>query len=181
MAPRQDFMFCTIPSYSAASREIKSTALIRLLNGNASYVVRHFSAPSTMRDLDITTKGPNPSINGTFAQLRKKLLEFEQKGINLGWRAIGVRRMPRSNHFRGTFILETPTTYWPWSFTFDHPHGSINQHVNLLNFDPSWSAAKPYACQICYNSDHHTMECSLNELKIGGIPIISYSTKQFLQ
>src|ERR1700679_507160 len=129
MAPRQDFMFCTIPSYSAASREIKSTALIRLLNGNASYVVRHFSAPSTMRDLDITVKGPNPSINGTFAQLWKKLLEFESKGINLGWRVVGVRRIPRSIRFRGTFVLDGLDEYWPWTHAYDHPHGSINPSV----------------------------------------------------
>ena len=39
MAPRQDFMICTVPSDSPAEKEILNTTLIRLLEGNATYVV----------------------------------------------------------------------------------------------------------------------------------------------
>src|SRR5258706_9243493 len=28
-------------------------------------------------------------------------------------------------------------------------------------------------CQICYNSDHHLIECPLPHVKIGGVPLVS--------
>ena len=46
MEPRQDWMLCTIPDCLGPRAEILTAALIRLLNGNASYVVRHFGPPS---------------------------------------------------------------------------------------------------------------------------------------
>ena len=106
MAPRQDFMLCTVPSDSPAEKEILDTALIRLLEGNATYVVQHFGPLGKMRDLDISIKGAGPgaTIDGTFSMIRKQLIDYERKGVQLGWRAIGVRRIPQSVRFRGTFL-----------------------------------------------------------------------------
>src|SRR5258706_16241980 len=53
------------------------------------------------------------------------------------------------------------------------PMGSTPESIPLLNFDPAWKAHKPYTCQICYNSDHHLIECPLPHVKIGGIPLVS--------
>src|ERR1700679_31455 len=86
MAPCQDFMLCTVPSNSPAEKEILDTVLIRLLEGNATYVVRHFGPLGKMRDLDISIKGAGPgaSVEGTFSSIRKQLIDYERKGVKLG-------------------------------------------------------------------------------------------------
>lgn len=54
MLPRQDWMMCTIPDVDRPRAEILTTALMRLSDGNASYIVRHFGAVSRTRDLTFT-------------------------------------------------------------------------------------------------------------------------------
>ena len=176
MAPRQDWMLCTIPDVSGPRAEILTTSLMRLSEGNASYVVRHLSALSCVRDLIVTIRGANTDANGVYAQLRKRLLEFESRGVHLGWRVLGVRRTDTPSQYRISFILDSPSVFWPWTFSFDHAHGSINPSSPLLNFDPPWLARKPYACQACYSSIHTTGECPLPRIRLGGISIVGHSS-----
>ena len=173
MDPRQDWMLCTIPDVTGPRAEILLTALMRLSDGNASYIVRHFSSISRNRDLIIVIKGSRDDPNSVYNQLRKRLLEFEAKGVRLGWRVIGVWRTSVLGQYRASFLLDSPSVFWPWLFKFDHAHGSINPSSPLLNFEPPWIARKPYACQACYASDHSTNKCLLQSVRLGGVPIMS--------
>ena len=56
LLPRQDWMLCTIPDVLGPRAEILTTALMRLSDGNASYIVRHFGAVSRTHDLTFTVK-----------------------------------------------------------------------------------------------------------------------------
>ena len=75
--------------------------------------------------------------------------------------------------YRATFYLKDVDEYWPWFHDWSHPHGSVPVTVPILNFDPAWKARKAYACQLCYSSDHHLLECPLPHVKIGGVPLVS--------
>ena len=176
MVPRQDWMLCTIPDVDGPRAEILTTAIMRLSEGNASYIVRHLSALSCVRDLVFSIKGSNTDANGVYAQIRKKLIDFESRGVHLGWRVLGVRRTNAPSEYRGSFILDSPSVFWPWTFSFDHAHGSINPSSPLLNFDPPWFARKPYACQSCYSSVHATYECPLVHVKMGGVSLVSHTS-----
>jgi len=176
--PRQDWMLCTIPSSDGMTpdgkaAEILSAGLIRITEGNALYVVWHLTPPSVVRDLEFTVPSTGATNDGIFAQLKKRQLEFEADGVALGWRVLGVRRANAPNKFRGTFLLEKPTSYWPWTYGWKHPMGSIPAATPLLNFDPTWPARKPYTCAICYSSDHAVYECLLPNMRIGGVAIVS--------
>jgi len=173
MSPRQDWMLCTVPSGSKGETEAQTFDLIRLADTNAVYVIRRFAPMGRARDLEWVVKGSIADDNSIFLQLRKRLLEFETNDVRLGWRVLGVRRGGATSKFRGTFTLESEDVYWPWSLEFDHKHGSVPDASPLLNFEPSWSARRPYACQACYSSDHFTAECPLPFMKLGGLSIIS--------
>ena len=108
-----------------------------------------------------------------FGKLKSRCQEFEKSGVHLGWRVAGVRAANAPAKYRATFYLDSPSEYWPWSQDWSHPHGSIPEMIPLLNFDPIWKARKPYTCQICYNSDHHTTECPLPHVRVGGVPLVS--------
>ena len=181
MDPRQDWMFCTIPDVSGPRSEILTTSLMRLSEGNASYIVRHFAPISTVRDLVFTIRGSRDDANSVYNQLRKRLLEFESCGVNLGWRVLGVRKTAVPSQYRGTFILDSADVFWPWSFSFDHNHGSVNPPSPLLNFDPPWYARKPYACQVCYSSSHPTYKCALQFVRLGGVQIVSHSSMEAMK
>ena len=131
---------------------------------------------SCVRDLVFSIKGSNTDANGVYAQIRKKLIDFESRGVHLGWRVLGVRRTNTPSEYRGSFILDSPSVFWPWTFSFDHAHGSINPSSPLLNFDPPWFARKPYACQSCYSSVHATYECPLVHVKLGGVSVVSHTS-----
>ena len=174
--PRHDWMLCSIPHVPKEGDptfEILSAALIRLSDGNASYVVRHIAPLSTLRDLDIHVKGSIADPSSVYNQLRKKQLEYESSGAFLGWRVIGVRPGKAVSRYRASFLLDSNRVSWPWTHSWNHPHGSIPPSHNLLDFMPAWSATKPYACQSCYNSDHFTMECPLAHIRLGGTLIVS--------
>ena len=177
MDPRQDWMMCTIPSVEGLASEILNTALMRLASGNASYVVRHFGPITRYRDLEISIKGSSHTGDAVYDMLRKRVLHFESRGVSLGWRVLGVRRAGAPSKYRASFLLDSPSTYWPWSHQFGHPHGAIPTASPLLNFEPVWEARKPYACQLCYNSDHFKEKCPLSFIRIGGINVISFSSK----
>ena len=177
MDPRQDWMMCTIPSVEGPAGEILNTAIMRLANGNATYVVRHFGPITRSRDLDISIKGSSHTGDAVYDMLRKRVLHFESRGISLGWRVLGVRRAGAPSKYRASFLLDSPSTYWPWSHQFGHPHGAIPAASPLLNFEPAWEARKPYACQLCYNSDHFKEKCPLSFIRIGGVNVISFSSK----
>ena len=173
--PRHDWMLCSIPSVPKEgdpSYELLSAALIRLSEGNASYVVRHIMPISTVRELDVHIKGSIADPNSVYHQLKKKQLEYESKGAFLGWRIIGVRSGKGVTRYQATFLLDSNRVSWPWSHDWNHPHGSLPPSHNLLDFMPSWSAIKPYACQGCYNADHYTSECALAHIRLGGVPVI---------
>ena len=174
MDPRQDWMWCTIPDVSGPRKEILTTALMRLSDGNASYIVWHFGQPSLTRDLTFNVKGQSGDADAVYAQLRKCLLEFEARGIFLGWRVLGVRRSNAPFQFRATFLLDRPSVAWPWQMLHGHVHGSVNPQLPLLNFDPPWQAKKPYACQACYSSIHPSHECPLVSIRLGGVAIVSH-------
>ena len=91
-----------------------------------------------------------------------------------------MRRGGATSKFRGTFTLEFEDVYWPWLMEFDHKHGSVPDASPLLNFEPSWSAKRPYACQGCYSSDHFTAECPLPFMKLGGLSIISVPARSLV-
>ena len=177
MDPRQDWMMCTIPSVEGLANEILSTALMRLASGNATYVVRHFGPITRSRDLDISIKGSSHTGDAVYDMLRKRILHFESQGVSLGWRVLGVRRAGAPSKYRASFLLDSPSVYWPWSHHFGHPHGAIPAASPLLNFEPAWEARKPYACQLCYNSDHFKEKCPLSFIRIGGVNVISFSSK----
>ena len=172
LRPRMDWMLATIPALTDVTKEILSTSIIRLQDSNAIFVIRHFNVPAKIRDLEITVANTiiDPSV--LFGKLKSKCLEFEKSGVHLGWRVAGVRAANAPAKYRATFYLDSPDEYWPWSQNWSHPHGSIPEMIPLLNFDPVWKARKPYACQICYNSDHHTTECPLPHVKIGGVALV---------
>ena len=174
MDPRQDWMLCTILDVTGPRAEILSTALMRLSDSNASYIVRHFSSISRIRSLIIIIKGSRDNPASVYNQLRKRLLEFEAKGIRLGWRVLGIRKTSVIGQYRASFLMDSPSVFWPWSFKFDHAHGSINPSSPLLNFEPPWVARKPYTCQACYASDHSTNECPLQSVHLSGVPIVSH-------
>ena len=168
-------MLCSIPTIpveGTPAYELLLAALIRLSEGNASYVIWHITPLSTVRELDVHIKGSIADPNSVFHQLKKKQLEYESKGAFLGWRVIGVRSGKGVTRYRATFLLDTNRVSWPWTHTWNHPHSSLPSAHNLLDFMPSWSVIKPYACQGCYNSDHYTEECALAHIRLGGVPVI---------
>ena len=177
MEPRQDWMLCTIPDCLGPRAEILSAALLRLLDGNASYIVRHFGPPQHIRELEITVKGSNADAGQIFNQLKKKQLSFESSGVSLGWRVSGIRKTEVVSKYRGTFILDSPSTFWSWAIHFNHAHGSIPPTTPFLDFEPGWVAKKPYACQLCYCSDHSSLECPLPHIRIGGVSLVSHSSR----
>ena len=174
MDPRQDWMWCTIPDISSPQKEILTTALMRLSDGNASYIICHFSQPSLTRDLTFNVKGQSGDANAVYTQLRKHLLEFEARGIFLGWRVLGVRRSNAPFQFCASFLLDCPTVAWPWQMQHGHVHSSVNPQLPLLNFDLPWQAKKPYACQACYSSIHPSHKCPLVSIRLGGVAIVSH-------
>ena len=173
MHPRMDWMLATIPELTDLSREILDTDLIRLHDGNASYVVRHFYEPAKVRDLEITLANTIVEPGSLYAKLKKKCQEFEKAGTFVGWRVAGVRPSNAATKYRATFFLKEVDGNWPWFYDWSHPHGSVPATIPLLNFNPIWKARKPYACQLCYSSDHHLLECPLPHVKIGGVPLVS--------
>jgi hypothetical protein len=175
--PCQDWMLCSIPSPPGPTDkayEILSTALICLSDGNASFVVRHIAPASTIRDLDITIRGSTVDASAVFQQVKKKQLEFESSGVFIRWRIMGVRPSNAVSKYRATFLLDSSATFWPWSHSWQHLHASIPPSHNLLDFPPTWSTWKGYACQSCHNSDHFTMECPLAHIRVGGTPLVSH-------
>ena len=173
--PCHDWMLCSIPSVPKEgdpSFELLSAALIHMSDSNASYVIRHITPISTVWELDVHIKGSIANPNSVFHQLKKKQLEYESKGAFLGWQVIGIRSGKGITRYRATFLLDSNRVSWPWSHDWNHPHSSLPPSHNLLDFMPSWSAIKPYACQGCYNSDHYTAECALAHIRLGGVPII---------
>jgi len=173
MDPRQDWMLCTVPSGSEGEKDALKYDLIRLAEGNAVYVIRRFALAGRARDLEWVVKGSLVDDNTIYNQMRKRLLDFEMGDTKLGWRVLGVRKAGATSKFRGTFILDSVSTYWPWTMTWGHKHGSVPESSPLLNFEPTWSARRPYACQCCYSSDHFTEECPLPFMKIGGNSLVS--------
>ena len=173
MRPRMDWMMATVPELTELSKEILDTDLIRLHDGNASYVVRHFWEPAKVRDLEITIANTIAEPGSLYAKLKKKCQEFEKSETFVGWRVAGVRPTNAATKYRATFFLKKIDGNWPWFYDWSHPHGSVPATIPLLNFDPIWKARKPYACQLCYSSDHHLLECPLPHVKIGGVPLVS--------
>ena len=173
MRPHMDWMMATIPELTELSKEILDTDLIRLHEGNASYVIRHFNEPSKVRDLEITIANTIAEPGSLYAKLKKRCQEFEKAGTFVGWRVAGVRPSNAAAKYRATFFLKETDGNWPWFYDWSHPHGSVPATIPLLNFNPVWKARKPYACQLCYSSDHHLLECPLPHVKIGGVPLVS--------
>ena len=85
----------------------------------------------------------------------------------------GVQSANAAAKYRATFFLMDVDEYWPWFHDWSHPHGSVPVMIPILNFDPAWKARKAYACQLCYSSDHHLLECPLPHVKISGVPLVS--------
>ena len=173
MDPRQDWMLCTVPSNSDGEKEALKYDLVRLSEGNAVYVIRRFAPAGRARDLEWVVKGSLADDNTIYTQMRKRLLDFEMGDTRLGWRVLGVRKAGATSKFRGTFILDSTTVYWPWSMDWGHKHGSVPDSSPLLNFEPTWSARRPYACQCCYSTNHFTEECPLPFMKVGGNSLVS--------
>ena len=173
MRPRMDWMMATLPELTDLSKEILDTDMIRLHEGNASYVIRHFYEPAKVRDLEITIANTITEPGTLYAKLKKRCLEFEKSGTFVGWRVAGVRPSNAATKYRATFFLKDIDGNWPWFYDWSHPHGSVPATIPLLNLDPVWKARKPYACQLCYSSDHHLLECPLPHVKIGGVPLVS--------
>jgi len=180
MDPRQDWMLCTVPSGSEGEKDALKYDLVRLSEGNAVYVIRRFASAGRARDLEWVVKGSLADDNTIYNQMRKRLLDFEMGDTRLGWRVLGVRKAGATSKFRGTFILDSVSTYWPWSMTWGHKHGSVPDSSPLLNFEPTWSARRPYACQCCYSSDHFTEECPLPFMKIGGNSLVSQPARSLV-
>ena len=173
MRPRMDWMMATVTELTDLSKEILDTDLIRLHEGNASYVIRHFTEPAKVRDLEITIANTIAEPGSLYAKLKKKFQEFEKASTFVGWRVAGVRPSNAATKYRATFFVKNVDAYWPWFYDWSHPHGSVPVTIPLLNFDPVWKARKPYACQLCYSSDHHLLECPFPHIKIGGVPLVS--------
>jgi len=173
MDPRQDWMLCTVPSNSDGEKEALKYDLIRLSEGNTVYVIRKFAPAGRARDLEWVVKGSLADDNSIYTQMRKRLLDFEMDETRLGWRVLGVRKAGATSKFRGTFILDSASVYWPWSMDWGHKHGSVPDSSPLLNFEPTWSARRPYVCQCCYSTDHFTEECPLPFMKVGGNSLVS--------
>ena len=132
-----------------------------------------FHYPSLVRDLEITIANTITDPGSIFAKMKKRCQEFEKAGTPLGWRVAGVRSANAAAKYRATFYLNDVDEYWLWFHDWSHPHGSVPVTVPILNFDPTWKARKAYACQLCYSSDHHLLECPLPHVKIGGVPLVS--------
>ena len=66
-----DWMLATVPELTDLSKEILSTDLIRLHEGNASYVIRHFTTPSLVRNLEITIANTITDPGSIFAKMKK--------------------------------------------------------------------------------------------------------------
>jgi len=177
MDPRQDWMLCTVPSDSDGEKDALKYDLIWLTEGNAVYVIRRFAPAGRARDLEWVVKGSLADEEAIYTQMRKRLLEFEMDDTRLGWRVLGVRKAGATSKFRGTFVLDSTAVYWPWSMTWGHKHGSVPESSPLLNFEPTWSARRPYACQCCYSTDHFTEECPLPFMKVGGNSLISHPAR----
>jgi len=64
--------------------------------------------------------------------------------------------------------------------TWGHKHGSVPESSPLLNFEPGWSARRPYACQCCYSMDHFSEECPLLFMKVGGTNQINYPARTLM-
>ena len=175
--PRLDWMMGVIPSIDGSAKEILTTALIRLYDGNASYVIRHIGPVTKYRELDVEVKGQVRGPNQIFDQLKKRILELEASGSRLGFRVVSVRPSDAKQKFRISFILDRPTVSWNWTHKWGHPHGSAPLTSGFLNFKQQWRATKPYACRICYNSDHFSLECPLTRMKLGGVPIVSLASR----
>ena len=123
--------------------------------------------------MEFTINNTVENPGALFGKLKKHCIEFEKSGMPLGWRVAGIRSSDAPSKYRATFYLDSPDEYWPWWYRWSHPHSSIPETIPILNFNPPWRARKPYACAICYNSDHHVKECPLPHVKIGGMPLIS--------
>ena len=177
MDPRQDWMLCTVPSDSDGEKDAQKFDLIRLSEGNAVYIIRRFAPARRARDLEWVVKGSLADHNAIYQQMRKRLLQFEMDETRLGWHVLGVRKAGATSKFWGTFILDSASAYWPWTMTWGHKHGSVPESSPLLNFDPTWSARRPYACQCCYSTDHFTEECPLPFMKIGGTTLVSHPAR----
>ena len=177
MDPRQDWMLCTVPSGSDGERDALKFDLIQLSEGNAVYIIRRFAPAGRARDLEWVVKGSLADDGAIYNQMHKRLLEFEMGDTKLGWRVLGIWKAGTTSKFRGTFILDSTTVYWPWSMVWEHKHGSVPESSPLLNFEPTWSARRPYACQCCYSTDHFTEECPLPFMKVGGNSLISHPAR----
>src|SRR5258706_15624420 len=173
MRPRMDWMLATIPDITDDTKEILTTSLIRLQEGNDVYIVCHFAAPARIRELEITIANTISEPGSLFSKLKKRCQDFEKSNVQLGWWVAGVCASNAPAKYRATFYLDSNSEYWPWLHDWSHPHGSTPESIPLLNFDLAWKARKPYVCQICYNSDHHLIECPLLHVKIGGVPLVS--------
>jgi len=180
MNPRQDWMLCTVPSGSRGETDTLKYDLICLSEGNAVYVIRHFAPAGRARDLEWEVRGSLADDNSIYTQMCKRLLEFEMSDTRLGWWVMGVRKAGATSKFRGTFILDSPSVYWPWSMTWGHKHGSVPESSPLLNFEPGWSVRRPYACQCCYSTDHFSEECPLPFMKVGGTNLINYPARTLM-
>lgn len=172
ISPCLDWMMCCIPSIDSPAKEILDTALICMYDGNASYMVRHLDPLRHLHELDLIVQFVG-SADQVFDQLKKRILEFEAKGVPINFCILGVRHSDAPNKWHATFLLDDPKTYWPWTHNWGHPHGTVEPESPLLNFENLWKAVKPYACRLCYNSDHYTQECSLPCIKIGGVALVS--------
>lgn len=177
MDPRQDWMLCTVPSNSEGEKDVLKYDLICLTEGNAVYVIRRFALAGRARDLEWVVKGSLADNNSIYTQMRKHLLDFEMSDTQLGWHVLGVRKAGATSKFQGTFILDSATVYWPWTMSWGHKHSSVPDSSPLLNFDPTWSARRPYACQCCYSMDHFTEECPLPFMKVGSMSLVSHPAR----
>ena len=175
--PRLDWMIGTIPDITGPAKEILNTALIRLYDGNACYVVRHFGPITRYRELDVEIKGSFNAPEQVYNRLKKRILQLEAAGDSVGFRVIGVRNADTARKYRMSFILDKPTTCWDWSHRWGHSHGAPPVTASLLNFEQPWRATKPWSCRLCYNSDHFGSECPLLRMRIGGVPVISLSSR----
>jgi len=180
MNPCQDWMLCTVPSGSKGETDALKYDLICLSEGNAVYVIRRFAQAGRARDLEWEVRGSLADDNSIYTQMRKRLLEFEMSDTRLGWRVMGVQKARATSKFRGTFILDSPTVYWPWSMMWGHKHRSVPESSLLLNFEPGWSARRPYTCQCCYSTDHFSEECPLPFMKVGGTNLINYPARTLM-
>ena len=178
--PRLNWMISTIPDIEGPAKEILNTALIRLYDGNACYVVRHFGPITRYRELNVEIKGSFNAPDQVYNRLKKRILQLEAAGDSVGFRVISMRTADSACKYRMSFILDKPTTCWDWSHKWGHPHGAPPITALLLNFEQPWRASKPWSCRLCYNMDHFGSECPLLRIHIGGVPIISLSSRDHI-